>query len=298
MRLGDYTLRECLPIAGGGIDALADDPLTGREIRLWIGAPGSGAARAELGSVEELAQTLARVYHASLPRVLGAGIVEDRAFLKVQAYRGILLSDRPPTEAPDVPASLDLVRGIGAGLVKAHRAGVIHGAVSEAEILVADDGPTLLLHLGFGPFLGARPPRSPEDLDSPGGSEDSDVFGLARVLVRLATGEDPFAGGRPEDEERLLRAGVRREPEDFPSELPEGLRRFLHRAVHFDRSRRIHRAEELVGDLGVIRASWDALSAVGETPLPFFPWLLRRRVLIPLALGLVAAIVAILRSCR
>ena len=179
MPFGSWEIRELYDIAGEGFDALATDA-QGRDVRLWVGASGSAAPDA----VDELRRKLATLYHASLPTVLAAAAVEDRAVLSLQPYRGRPLSalldggPLPPTEA------IDVVRSVGAALVKAHRAGVVHGAVTADEIFRTEDGRTLLLHLGWGRFLRPRPARAPEDLSAPGGSEGADVFGLARVLVQ------------------------------------------------------------------------------------------------------------------
>ena len=316
VQFGSYSIRERLEIPGDGFDALAEDPTTGKEIRLWVGAVLPAGAPDPLPALDELKGRLARIYHASLPRVLGAEVVEDRPVLKVQPYSGRLLAEEISGNRRTVPESLDLSRGIGAALVKAHAAGVYHGAVTENEILLTDEGRPLLLHLGFGPFLGRRPVRAPEDLDLPGGSESGDVFGLSRILAHLLLGEDPYAaspaaapadapagdvpasaqaaGPAPDPAEaaQVFVARPARTADEFPPEYPEGLRRFLARALRPDRAVRIHRAEEFAGDLGVIRASWGDFASPPPAPaLPILA-LLRPRTLG--FLGLAAAIGALI----
>ncbi len=289
MRFGEWEIIEQFEIAGGGFDALAVDPGGGKEVRLWVGAPGYPAGEDVGSAIEALKTRLARVYHASLPRVLAAGVVDGRAFLKVQAYRGSSLAERLADDPPDRLAGIDLSRSIGAALVKAHAAGVIHGAIDEREIFLGAEDRPLLLHLGFGPFLEPRAPRAPEDLEAPGGSETADVFGLSRVLVRCVTGEDPYYGG--------LEATVGPSAADFSPDLPEGLRRFLERAVRPSRDGRLHRAEELAGDLGVIRASWNSLADAKEPVILPIPALLRRRNLLLAGLAVAAGIILALRGC-
>jgi serine/threonine protein kinase len=279
-RFGAWEILEEEEIAGGGLDALARDA-QGREVRLWVGRPGSGAKDAAAIAPAGAAAALAKVYHASLPRVSTSSVVEDRAVLAVAAYRGRTLEARLRGGPLPVPEAMDVARTVAAGLVKAHRAGVTHGAVSAREILLADDGRTLLLHAGLGPFLGPREPRAPEDpADGPRG-ETSDVFGLSRVLLESLLGRDPVpaGGGLP--------------PDALPPEWPEGLRRFLARSVAADPGRRIHRAEEFAGDLAVIRASWDATAA----PVPPRPAGADRRVVLAAGLAAIVAAAAAMRSC-
>jgi serine/threonine protein kinase len=279
-RFGAWEILERRGIPGGGFDALARDA-TGREVRLWAGRPGSGTASGPGPTPPAASAALSKVYHASLPRVIAGAVAEDRAVLAVAPYRGRTLEERLLEGPLPVPEALDAVRTVAAGLVKAHRAGATHGALDAGEILLAEDGRTLLLHVGFGAFLGPRPPRAPEDAAEGPRPEASDVFGLSRVLLECLLGRDPVEPG----------GGLG--PGALPPEWPEGLRRFLARSVSADATRRIHRAEEFAGDLAVIRASWEASSARGGAA-PAGP---DRRIVLAAGLaGIVAAALAA-RSC-
>jgi hypothetical protein len=243
-RFGRYEILEREEIDGGGFDALARGP-DRREVRLWVGGAGSASPAAGRQDLDRVREALVKVYQAGLPRVLGAEVVDGRAVLVVQAYHGRSLARALESGALDELDAIDRVRGIAAALVKAHRAGLTHGNINPAEILLADDGRTLLLHLGLGPYLGA------DDGATAPASEAGDVFALAGVLNRCLVG--PAAAPHPGEE-------------NLPARWPQGLRRLLARALHADPARRMRRAEELAGDLAVIRASWGAPSARASRP--------------------------------
>jgi hypothetical protein len=116
------------------------------------------------------------------------------------------------------------------------------------------------------------------------------------VLVRLSTGRDPFAGTDAAGERDALSRAQPLRIGDIPATLPEGMRRLLARAVHPDPAQRIRRAEELSGDLRVLRASWDSIAIRPEKPLPF-PSLARAATIGILAVLLLAA-VFLARGCR
>lgn len=293
MRFGPFEITDRRDAPGGGFDALARDE-AGKEVCLWAGRPGSAALAANL---EALRRQLAVIYHASLPRVLGSALVEDRACLVLAPYAGSRLGDALAAGPLAPPDALDVVRTVAAGLVKAHKASVPHGAITAEEILRAEDGRSLLLHLGWGPFLAPRDPRAPEDLETPGGTEEGDVFALARVLVQCLEGADPVPPGREALAAFAAGATPARTADTFAPALPEGLRRLLARALHPDPVRRMRRAEELAGDLGVLRASWDSLHAPPPRPSFPFPPLLHPGVLAALALGAGLLVLAFLRSC-
>jgi serine/threonine protein kinase len=261
--LGDFEILERIETAGGGFDALARRRADGTTVRLWAGATGREVGEGNAG-VADVASRLGKVYQSSLPRVLEGFESEHRAVFVVQHYSGISLAERLNRTPIEILEALDIGKSIGAALAKAHGAGFRHGCLDEHSILLHEDGRALLLHLGMSPFLSARPPRAPEDLQLVP-SETSDVFGLARVFCRLVLHRDPY-----EAPEALAR-GVQIHSSDLPPDLPEGLRRFLARSIHPDLSLRIRRAEEFAGDLRVLRASWDSITQVPEKALPFPP---------------------------
>jgi len=265
--LGGYEVLEERPIAGDGRDLLAKDG-SGREVRLWVGSPGSGERADPAG----LQRRLARVYHTSLPRVLGSEVIDGRAVLRLEAYRGVPLSERLAEGPLTPPAALDTARSVAAALVKAHAKELEHGAIDADEILLAEDGRTLILRVGFGPFLGERPARAPVPDPAFGAG---DVFAVARVLVQALEGRDPFEGAAS------LEAAARDE-HGFDPALPQGLRRLLARAISPDPTRRMIRAEELAGDLAVLRASWESFVASAAPDPPRWP---RRAAWIAAGLG-------------
>lgn len=288
MSFGRFEILDRFDVEGGGFDALAR--VEEREVRLWVGREGSGSpGGAE--SAEAVRKRLATIYHASLPQVLGAEVVEERAVLVLQPYRGERLSRVLAAGPLEPPVAIDVVRAAGAALVKAHRVGVAHGAITSEEIFRSEDGRTLLLHLGWGAFLAPRAPRAPGETAE---SEAGDVFGLARVLVECLEGRDPFPSGL----EAFTIDAPARAAADFPPHLPEGLRRLLARALHPDPARRMRRAEELAGDLGVLRATWHSLKEADPHPVIPFPQLLHPIRLTAVALSLALVALLAFRACR
>ncbi|GJM45365.1 MAG: hypothetical protein DHS20C21_22070 [Gemmatimonadota bacterium] len=289
MRFGSFEITSQFEIEGGGSDALATNS-EGKEVRLWIGAPGRTTG-ADGAGPDGLRAVLAKVYHSSLPRVLAADVVEDRAVLVVQPYQGVTLAEHLDrlSDPEETSAVLDRTRTLAAALVKAHRNGVVHGALDGRSVFLADDGRHLLLHVGFGAFLEERAAPGPHDTDAAA----ADVFGLSRLLVRSLAGADSQTPQSPDASAPL----PPRPPESFPPHLPEGLRRLLSRAMDPDPARRLRYAEELTGDLSVIRSSWDSMNASPSPSLVPVALVARGGAVLAALAVLAVLVILVVRGC-
>lgn len=154
--------------------------------------------------LDEFAQ-LARLRHASLPRVFEVGRTNE-AIDDIPAGRPFFVSEwiaggrceAADRRRWDEPAALwALLADIAGALAVIHGAGLVHGDVAPANILLvgdADDARTVLVDLGMSSRDGARgTPQymAPEALA--GHVEPrSDLYGLAATIVRLITGRPPF----------------------------------------------------------------------------------------------------------
>jgi hypothetical protein len=79
-----------------------------------------------------------------------------------------------------VRSLITLAAGLAAGLRAIRAAGLVHGDLKPANVLMAEDGPRMI---DFGNSLAAEP--------------SADVFGLGLVLAFAATGRQPFITGKP-----------------------------------------------------------------------------------------------------
>jgi hypothetical protein len=239
--------------AAGGLDADAEGPavVAGHRVgpRVYDGglgpahlahAPGGepvaltlvrAAAAAREGfaaSFHRDAQAAGQVRGAALVRVLGSGREGERYWLAA-AYEPVrTLAGAGPLPTRTV---LRLVSGIAEALRVLHHAGVVHGDLRPAHVLLAAEGPRLKEYglagvPGFAPEAGEGPAfLTPEQAAGQPPVPASDVFALGQIAAYAAIGVPPFG-----EDAGAARTRVRQEEPDL-NELPGELREIVTRCL-------------------------------------------------------------------
>lgn len=128
----------------------------------------------------------ASLHHPNLVPHYEVGEWDGGRFVATRLVRGGTLADLCARGCPPAAESLE---PLGGALVAAHAAGVVHGRVSEANILVEPDGTPYLADLGLGR----------------GGSPEKDTEALAAVVAGLRS---RAALARTRRSRRALRLGL------------------------------------------------------------------------------------------
>lgn len=212
-----FTVIEALePATSAGLWR-ARDTLLGREVLLERPFAAAGADRER--SLRE-ARALARVKHASVPRLFDVLETERGPLLVLEPLEGETLSDRlaregllPPAEARRIALAL------ASALEAVHALGIVHRGVSAPNVVLKateGEGSVVLAGFGFaksGPgassvpgttFVYRRdgraserpiePPHpAPEQIRGEAADARADVFGLGWVLYECLTGRPPYA---------------------------------------------------------------------------------------------------------
>ncbi len=153
----------------------------GRRLAVKIAAGGRSLA-AEVGA-------LARVRHPNIPVLVAA---DRSATWMARAYvEGARLTSWAHERR--LADRIQLMQRVAETMVAVHAAGVLHGDLSPANILVDEHGQPHLLDLGADTRGGSLGWMAPERLRGEGPSELSDVYGLGALLYAVCTGRPPYA---------------------------------------------------------------------------------------------------------
>jgi serine/threonine-protein kinase len=204
---GRFTLVERL---GAGATAAvwrandADGPPVAIKVLRDLGVEPALARR-----FEREGHILAALDHPNLVGVIDSGRDGDRPWLAMELLSGRSLADRLRDEGPLPPReAAGIVADVGAGLERAHAAGVLHRDVKPANIVCDGDIPKLV---DFGiarssalatmtqadVVLGTAAYLSPEQASAGPLDARSDVYALGCVLHELVAGRPPFEGDSP-----------------------------------------------------------------------------------------------------
>ena len=291
-RLGPYEITGLLGAGGMGEVYRARDTKLNRDVAIKVLLPAVANDAERLARFSREAQLLASLNHPNIAHIHGIedGPAEAGHYVRalvMELVEGPTLEERirRPSGLP-VEEALPIAKQIAEALEAAHEQGVIHRDLKPANIKVRPDGtvkvldfglakamdpagssdptisPTLSMHATqAGIILGTAAYMSPEP--ARGGLVDrrADIWAFGAVLFEMLSGQRAFEGETLSD---TLASVLKTDPrwDALPGDLPQALRRLLHRCLQKDPKRRLR-------DIGEARIHIDEmLSGVEEETAP------------------------------
>ncbi len=207
-----------------------------------------------------------RLEHGNILRVYDQGVAENGADLYVvrEYVRGITLQERIRRIAPfTLAVAVDIGTAIGEALVAAHRAGVAHGDLRPAQVLLSPEGQIKVGGFSYSAVLAdqvdpaARAAFLAPELDREGtGSFVGDVYALGAILYEMLTGVPPLAGAVRVTSPRAVNPGV-----------PPALDGIVQKALHPDLGIRYRTSAALLTDLQSVRDALRTGKSLAWSPL-------------------------------
>ena len=196
--IGRYVVLAPLGAGGGGEVVAAFDPQLDRKVAV---------KRLRSGRDTDLllreARMLAKLKHPNVVTIHDVGVENGEAYLTMELVEGrdlgAWLRAHPGASASE---RLELLRSAAAGLHAAHQAGVVHGDVKPANVLVGDDGHVQVGDFGVarlvsaddasGAVVGTPRYMAPEQHEGRPADVRSDVYAFALTAWETLCGDLPF----------------------------------------------------------------------------------------------------------
>ncbi|MEZ4251082.1 MAG: serine/threonine-protein kinase [Polyangiales bacterium] len=196
-----YRIQTELGRGGFGRVYLATDPALGRDVSLKFVLGDPTRARSE-------ARALARIRHSNVIRVFDLLEHAGSTVLVVEHVLGESLDRRLAEGRPELPVVLSVLDQVLAGLEAIHEAGVVHGDLKPANVMVDPHWNVKLIDFGLasvpgeeGPAPGSLTPgyAAPERVmrDANALSVAADLYAFGVLAFELASGRPPFADRTP-----------------------------------------------------------------------------------------------------
>ena len=186
---------------------------------------------------------------------------DGRMFICMDYYDGETLKDKIKRGPMPLAEAVGIAADIGAGLAKAHEAGMVHRDVKPANLVVTSDGVVKVVDFGLaklagttrvtktGTTVGTVAYMSPEQARGEDVDHRSDIFSLGAVFYELLTGQLPFRG----DHEAAVMYGIaHNDPPALDTcrdDLPAGLQRVIDRVLEKNVEDRYQSADEFIDDI-------------------------------------------------
>jgi eukaryotic-like serine/threonine-protein kinase len=265
----------------------AEDTLSGRLVQLKFLPKEVIEDQKAFARFQQVARTLSALNHPRIAAVFDLGEWEGRPFLVTEFPDGETLAQRIAQKPARFSDLLDLCEQVTDALDAAHSAGVIHGGLHPANILLTRKGEVRVEDFGLAALVAAaggdRSTPAPVSCQAPeqvrGEEIDprSDLFALGVILYEMATLQPPFSGPDPASVRQAILEEEPAPPSRVNPDLPARFDEIVAKAIEKDRNLRYQVAAELRTDLRRLRRDWEservaaARAAMAETVMTEAP---------------------------
>jgi serine/threonine protein kinase len=264
----------------------ARDTILGRTVALKTLVHAFGAPTEQKQFLRE-AQIVSQLSHPSIINLYDVGIEEGNvAYLVMEYVTGKTLQQVLLESPIPFPRACAWAADLAGALTRAHRAGIIHGDVKPANILVTEDGNVKLGDFGIARFatqvsgsgrlMGTPAYLSPEQIHGEPQNTRSDLFSLGIVLYQMVTGVPPFEGSSVSAVCAQILSVDPTPPTQRNPALPAGIDHVILRCLAKSPADRYPSAEALAASLyPFARLAPGAELTLSPPVLPKRPWLAR-----------------------
>jgi len=271
-RLGNFILLEELGRGAMGCVYLAQDESLGRMVALKVMRREYGDDPKMLETLQREAQAMATLNHRNVVQVYSFGRESGQPYFVMELLQGERL-DEMMANGGIVPELrlLEIAIDVAEGLKAAHDAGLTHGDIKPANILMDTKGTAKVVDFGLARFMdpdaeievwGTPYYIAPEKARKKGEDSRSDQYSLGATMFHALAGHPPFDGENPT---KVVVAALKEETPDLREHNPsvtEETAAVIRRMMDKTPTRRFPTYASLMSDLRQALASAQAAEQI------------------------------------
>ena len=249
----------------------ARDKIIGRTVAIKTLVHSFGAAPQQKQFLRE-AQIVGQLSHPAIVNLFDVGVEETGiAYLVMEYVNGRTLLQVLSESPIPWPRACSWAADLATALGRAHTAGIIHGDVKPANVLITEEGEVKLSDFGIARFatqvsgsgriMGTPAYLAPEQIMGEPHSTRSDLFSLGIVLYQMLTGVPPFDGSSVAAVCAQILTADPVEPSRRNPALPPGLDHIVMRCL-------AKKADDRYPNGDALAASLYPLARRGPAPAP------------------------------
>ncbi len=277
-RVGPYCLEHRIGIGGMGAVYRAYDERLERPVAIKHILPELAGDANAWKRLRREAKAVARINHSAVVQIYDIVEHDSGDWIVMELIDGKTLFSMLEDGPLELPAALDVIRQVTAGLAAAHAKGVVHRDLKTENVMVTTEGAVKILDFGLakamwrgaekslsieGSILGTGRAMSPEQAFGDEISQRSDLFSLGTLIYEVTTGEAPFTGASIFRVLAQICSDPHQPPRDANPDLPEELAALIDRLLEKSPTDRPASATEVLETLESITT---APKAASETP--------------------------------
>jgi CHASE2 domain-containing sensor protein/tRNA A-37 threonylcarbamoyl transferase component Bud32 len=263
--LGRYEVTKVLGQGAMGQVFLGRDPKINRTVAIKTMLMKDEFDPADVAVMRERffreAESAGRLIHPNIVTIYDAGEDGEISYIAMELLSGTDLKEFS-TKDKLLPKEevIEIIAKVADALDYAHSEGIVHRDIKPANIMRLSDGKIKVADFGIaritsqsktatGTVMGTPSYMSPEQLAGQKVDGRADLFSLGVTLYELLTGEKPFTG----ESVATLMYSIANQPhppiEAYRSDLPEGIRAIIDKALAKNPEQRYLRGNDMAKDL-------------------------------------------------
>ncbi len=280
-KFGAYEITGEIGRGGMGIVYSAIQTSLGREVALKILPPQLAMEKEFVTRFFREARSAANLNHPRIVTVHDVGEHDNIYYLAMEYIRGQSLEEIMEKHGPlPLDTAENYIAQIGDALGYAHQKGVIHRDVKAANILIDENGRSVITDFGIakaaydqkltktGTTIGSPEYMAPEQITGKPADARADLYSLGIVFYQLLSGKVPFSG------DTSVSIAYKHVNDPVPPlknirlDVPDYMDNIIQKLLKKDPQDRYQSAEELVQDLNEKADPFPAVQA--NVPQPAF----------------------------